>query len=351
MKAELLATDSSKWIRQLERVRHDFYHLPTYARLSASTDGGSAAALYVEEGDSALLLPIIKREIGGGTALWDATSPYGYPGPLVTARDEDPGVFSARALLAARGILHEAGCVSLFARIHPVLGPIPRIETTGVAAIVAHGETISVDLTASEEVMWRDTASGHRNEINRSLRAGHVARIDTDFAAGGRFLDLYRETMDRVGATQYYYFDNQYLTQLRDSLGPKLSLAVVEIDGVIAAAGLFVETCGIVEYHLSGSAAAYQKERPTKLMLDHVRKWAKARGNLVLHLGGGVGGAEDSLFRFKGGFSRGRAPFNTFRLIVDEKRYEDFLASRTAHAIGTGMERDTLTGFFPAYRK
>ncbi len=350
MRAELLPTDSSKWIRQLERTRHDFYHLPTYARLSAITDGGHAAALLVEDGDRALLLPLIKRMIPDAGDAWDATSPYGYPGPLVVAPKDQCNTFAGEALLFARRTLREAGCVSVFARLHPVLGPIPTVPRGEAAAVVAHGETITVDLQKTEAEMWGETASGHRNEINRSLRGGHVARIDTEFREASRFIELYRETMDRVGASAYYYFGDEYLTMLRAALGPKLSLALVEIGGVVAAAGLFVETCGIVEYHLSGSAAAFMKERPTKLMLHCVRSWAKARGNTVLHLGGGVGGAEDSLFKFKSGFSKGRAPFHTFRMIVDADRYRALVRSRMSQPDGPQAEAE-LTGFFPAYRK
>ena len=67
------------------------------------------------------------------------------------------------------------------------------------------------------------------------------------------------------------------------------------------AAGLFFERQGIVQYHLSGSRRPALRRQPTKLMMDDMVAWAQARGNRVLHLGGGVGGREDSLFHFKAG--------------------------------------------------
>ena len=59
----------------------------------------------------------------------------------------------------------------------------------------------------------------------------------------------------------------------------------------------------------------------------------------VLHLGGGVGGAQDSLMHFKAGFSDRRHLFKTWRVVLDEQQYTEL----------SGKEPES-TGFFPAYR-
>jgi hypothetical protein len=355
VKAALLTPDDPRWTELLRSVRHDFYHLPSYTQMSAITDKGEARALLVKDGGRTLLLPLVVRAVPFAVGVRDAASPYGYPGTLVEAAQSDRSDFARDALLFAREHLREEGIVSLFVRQNPVLGP--PVDLTGVdgAAAVAHGETILIDLRATLDELWRDTMSGHRNEINRSIRAGHVASIDTEWKHVDRFVTIYQETMTRVGASAYYYFDHAYVAALREALGSRLSLAVVQIGGVVAAAGLFVESCGIVQYHLSGTDPAFMKERPTKLMLNHVRSWAKTQGAIAMHLGGGVGGAQDSLFKFKAGFSKGRAPFNTLRLVIDPARYAELCAARTARKLEqTGAaeaEASSLTGFFPEYRK
>lgn len=346
MKVELLTATAPRWTALLERVRHDFYHLPSYARVSAAADGGDVKGLLVEEGGRAMLLPLVSRAIAGDARAWDATSPYGYPGPLVEAPEGEREAFATAAFEAARGPLREEGCVSIFARLHPLLGPIPR---PAGAAVVQHGETVPIDLTRSDDELWKDTMSGHRNEINRAVRAGHRASIDEGFIHLRRFVDIYRETMSRVGASAYYFFDLDYVVALREALGSKLKIAVVEIGDVVAAAGLFVETCGIVQYHLSGTDPAFLRERPTKLMLHHVRTWAKARGNTVMHLGGGLGGAEDSLFKFKAGFSKLRTPFHTLRMVVDPDAFRSLSVARHPELQPASLA--DLGGFFPAYRR
>jgi hypothetical protein len=331
MHISLLAPGDPSWDAMLATTPHDFYHLPSYVALCARQDGAEARALSVDDGSRRLLLPLLLRD------GLDATSPYGYPGPL------GDSAFTSDALRAGMDHLRSSGIVSVFVRLHPILDPEPP---TGVGTLVGHGDTVAIDLTATTEALWSDTRSDHRSQINRALRAGHRAWMDEEWRHYDAFKRIYRATMERVGASDFYHFDDAYFDALRASLGASLHLAVVEIDGAIAAAGLFVETDGLVEFHLSGTEEAFLKDRPTKLMLHSVRSWAKDRGDRVLHLGGGVGGAHDSLFDFKAGFSKGRHPFHTLRLVCDPERYAELVRANDPDADPTD-----LTGFFPAYRR
>jgi CelD/BcsL family acetyltransferase involved in cellulose biosynthesis len=340
VKAALLARDAPAWAAFLEKAPHDFYHLPSYVSLCAVEENGEATALLVEDDGCALLVPLIVRPIGAG--LRDAVSPYGYPGPLVRApraneQFVDDAWAAARALLAAQGL------VSVFVRGHPVLG---RGLPSSAGTVVQHGQTVSVDLTRSADELWRQTASGHRNEINRGLRAGHRAFFDEGLAYLGTFGELYRGTMERLGAAEHYRFSDAYFRALRDALGPRLRLCLVEVEGEIAAGGLFVETGGLVQYHLSGSDPRFRRAQPTKLMLHFVREWGRARGLHRLHLGGGVGAGEDSLFQFKAGFAADRHPFETLRLVADERAYRELVRTHDPTA-----DPEDRSGFFPLYRR
>jgi lipid II:glycine glycyltransferase (peptidoglycan interpeptide bridge formation enzyme) len=123
----------------------------------------------------------------------------------------------------------------------------------------------------------------------------------------------------------------------------------VELDHQIACAGIFTECCGILQYHLSGTKTEFLKQAPNKLMLDYVRFWAKERNNQVFHLGGGLGGAKDSLYHFKAGFSKERYPFLTMRLIMEQNKYFDLVKLR-AQDLKIDPEVLLQSKFFPAYR-
>ena len=81
-------------------------------------------------------------------------------------------------------------------------------------------------------------------------------------------------------------------------------------------------------------------------MFAEVMHWAQAQGAAYMHLGGGLGGREDSLFHFKAGFSKQRADFFTYRVIADPSAYETLCARWQEHHHAPLDET-----FFPAYRK
>lgn len=338
MRARLLEVDSGAWTSFLADVRHDFYHLPAYVALCATQERGEPLALLVSERGQHMLLPIIIRQIAEGGS--DAMSPYGYPGPLASGTDHDG--FMQAALAKGIRMLESRGIVSLFVRLHPLLN---RATFDTVGEVVVGGEVVSIDLTLPPDTLWRQTRPGHRTQISQAIRAGREAIFDDSWSYYSAFKGLYRATMTRVSASPYYFFDDAYFDGLRVALGDRLRLCVAVIDGALAAGALFVETCGLVQFHLSGSNPAFAREGLTKLLIHHVRSWAKDRGDLELHLGGGVGAAEDSLFRFKAGFSPARYPYRTLRVIVNEANYSRLIQSRAPGAVMAPGR-----GFFPAYR-
>jgi hypothetical protein len=339
VKVALLPPTDPAWSDFLEQVRHDFYQLPSYVSLEADRTGGTAVALYAVDGARRLLLPFIERPIQGSRI--DAISPYGYPGPLIGGTD-DIG-FAETALDAAVPVMRQAGYVSLFVRCHPILNAAPPRR---VGTLVHHGDTVAIDLTVSDEANWAQMRRAHRQDIERAIMNGHEVHIGAAQPNLPEFVRLYRATMRRVLAAPEYYFDDRYFESLADALGDRLQLALLSDAGAIAAAAMFVETDGIVEYHLMGVDEDFVSQAPAKLILHVARTWAKERGAGLLHLGGGVGGANDSLFHFKSGFSSLRYPFHTMRVVVDPVEYE-----RLARERAPGREPSDLTGFFPAYRQ
>jgi CelD/BcsL family acetyltransferase involved in cellulose biosynthesis len=338
VRTDLLEVGDPRWTAFLETAEHDMYHVPGYVALSAEHDGGRAHALLVEGRGAAMLLPFIIRPIPLGGQ--DATSPYGYPGPLL--RGAPDVAFVRDAFRAGIDRLAQDQVVSLFVRFHPLIGGAPP---DGVGTAVTHGETVSIDLTKSTEVLWSQMRRDHRTDIRRALEAGHVARADEAWEHFETFGRLYRDTMSRRAAEARYMFDNRYFQQLRLALGDAITLWVVEIGGIVAAAALLVNSGEIVQYHLAGWDVQFARARPSKLLLHGARGWAKEQGARHLHLGGGVGGAHDSLFEFKAGFSPERHLFHTLRVVVDEPAYRQLVAARDPR-----LDPASRDGFFPLYR-
>jgi hypothetical protein len=192
-----------------------------------------------------------------------------------------------------------------------------------------------------------ETRVNHKWNIRALEKSGFITRLD-EWSIYPAFGSLYRATMDLLRAADFYFFSDAYFDDLSRMLKGRLHLcAVLAPDGRLAAAGLFTETDGIVEYHLGGTATAYRKQAPSKLMFDAVIRWGKSIGAAVLNLGGGMGGRAGSLFEFKAGFSHSRAQFHTVRMILDELLYADL--ARTWRECGGNVE--AVEDYFPIYRK
>jgi hypothetical protein len=350
-----LNVDDMLWPELLQTVTYDFYHLPGYTLLEARRSQGKPVGYLIREStadqDRWLFIPAILRPIPSSDLL-DLTTAYGYPGPLWGQEALKDLGFAQWAITTWLNHLRASGIVSAFLRFHPLF-PQPESlwQQHEHVLLVNHGETVSIDLTLSLEQLWRQTRKGHRYEIRQMQKRNDTSVfMDEDWSFFDEFLDCYAVTMDRVDATEHYYFPREFFVDLREVLGPNLHLCVACIGDDVASASLFTETCCIVQYHLSGSRPQYVSVPTSKLILHYVRSWAKHRGNSVFHLGTGVGGKVDGVFSFKAGFSPSRHPLNTWRAIIDQNTYCVLLNERR-YSVGLSSSATlNLDGFFPEYR-
>lgn len=333
--ADLLKPGDLAWAGALGRIPHDVYHLPGYVRLDAQRSGGTPVAFHYRDGDRLALLPLVLRPVPGSD-LYDATSPYGYPGPVSNAGAD--AAFWTAAGRAMTEVLNAAGVVSAFVRLHPLL-PAPLTALGEVGTVVHHGQTVSLDLQLTPEQAWRDTHRTHRNQINKARRAD-VSIVVDDWAHLRSWIGTYHATMRRVGASGFYFFDEDYFHRLRAALGPRLHLAAAVAGGELLGGNLFFEHDGIMHTHLQSTRDG-PVHHADKLLYDEVRRWGRDRGNTVFHIGGGLGGEADSLFRFKASFGAGRHDFHTWRVVTDPATVEKLAGPLTPAS---------MTGRFPPYR-
>jgi hypothetical protein len=303
------------------------------------------------EGSYFVAVPLLLREIDSleeKQALvgrwFDATSVYGYAGPLVS-HAELPAEFVERFRGQFIEALLDRGVVSVFSRLHPllrqgqVLSELGDIELTGL--------TVSIDLIEGEEVQRSAYRSNHRRSLRKLALLGARVEVDSDLVHWKRFLEIYRETMNRVDATASYLFDDSYFERLMRVGGMRLLVCL--LDGEVICAALFCLSHGIAQYHLGGTASQYLNIAPMKLLIDQASAWARRGEGGIMHLGGGVSSQDDSLFQFKAGFSERRHEFRTWRWVLNPGVYDELCNRRTVWAKERGLDVPS-TRFFPAYR-
>lgn len=355
MSCGFVAPGSPEWQEVLERVPHDYYQLPAYVRFASGFNKlyGTACAFVARQDQCYFFAPMIIRPISSpssgtdGPQLFDATCLRGDPSLIVRCVESRGGAaFLNSALDAFVASLRERHVVSCFLWLHPLL--LPDVQTLRKVGHVTHHKlSVSIDLTLPPEELWQQTRANHRRAITRASRDGQMARIDPGWTNLETFVQIYQETMGRVGATDYWYLSRQYFEGLKDALSDRLHLCVVERNGEPVGAGLFSEVAGIIQYIYGASRTHAQRHAPVKTMINFMTMWAKDRGNHTLHLGGGVS-SEDDLFHFKIGFSPRTHPVLSWRVIVDAPAYQRLT---TAWEATEEVMADGPDGFFPAYRK
>ena len=315
--------------------RYDFYHLAEYHQLESS---GQPLLLYFSSGGKDVALPVILRPIQG-TDFYDLTSVYGYAGPLFNQEKPDKQVITEfqKELLQ---FFDSRQIVSVFSRMHPLFSN-QELLLSGLGEVIDTNQTVGIDLSLPEREQKRQYARSLKNQINRLKRRGTIVKEAKTKEEMDAFIAIYKENMKRVNALEMYFFPNDYFYRFMEELPASLFLAYHENQAI--SGSLFTRCNGIVQPHLSATRNEYLRWSPLKLVWDCIRIDSTQKKENWLHLGGGVGGADDSLFQFKTQFSHLRFTFKTWRYIHNEEIYTQLVSRKYSEQI-------PQSSFFPLYR-
>jgi len=345
---------ASEWLEILGRVSGwDFYQLPSYHRLAEIRGEGQALLFVYQKTGIIVALPLLIRPLNSiagsrqlSAGLNDATSVYGYSGPLANSNVPDEEMRHAFQE-ALRYRLQELGVITVFSRFHPLVATSAWLH--GLGEIRDSGTTVSLDLTRPADEQWRLIRSNHRRQIKKLSLDGFESYCDTSLEHLDDFVSIYHDTMRHVGAQPSYFFNKAYFESLLSESKIGMQLFVTRHDGDVVSGGLFSLCRRIVQYHLGGTRGEYRRFAPMKHLFNTVRLWATDQGATVFHLGGGVGGRQDSLFEFKAGFSPVRHTFQTWRWVVDQAAYDQLVAAQDRwNQLHNTVCLDAE--FFPRYR-
>lgn len=320
----------------------DFYHTYSYHQLAKNQDEEAILACHTD-GNKIIALPLLIRNIDG-TIYKDATSVYGYPGPITKniVNYSDFVIFQEKLCQFFR----EQNIISVFSRLNPFIshqeGPLYNLGHTETA-----GEVVYIDLNKPLNDQWAQYHKRLRTYINKSRTIYTIKKISAD-ADLDVFIKLYHENMRRVNAHEEYYFDKKYFVDLLNSTDfqAELLLAIHNETGNVAGGALFTRKNSFIQYHLSATAERYLDLNPVKLLIDEVRIKGTQENFAYFNLGGGVGGRHDTLFYFKSGFSKCTAVFKIWKFIVNQNIYYNLVQQKI-----DGLDTDKSMKYFPHYRK
>ena len=332
--------DNKEWdVYTNKSLMHEIFH--TWHYHSLNKEGESMLFVY-EEKDIFIALPVIKRKIEN-SLFFDMTSVYGYCGPISNIDLSNlPASTTSRFKTAFSNFMKEENAVCIFSRLHPFLNQHHILESIG--GLKENGTTLYMDLSMSIE----DQRSRYDKRLSRQIRKmrekGYLIKELNSKEGIKKFTEMYYKNMDRVNASPNYYFDEQYFEDLLNMKGFDNKLILIYDGSELICGALILLSDSIIRNHLSATSPDYLKESPSKLLTDEISMIGRRLGKKIFHLGGGVGGREDSLFMFKRYFSDLQVKDRIWCYINDAAVYNELV-------LKAGVEANAEPYYFPSYRQ
>jgi GNAT superfamily N-acetyltransferase len=146
--------------------------------------------------------------------------------------------------------------------------------------------------------------------------------------------------MERLSASTTYFFDDHYFSELRRRLNGRVFL-LSAMNGEQYVGGALLFGCSnLLQCHLTACHEEWRDKGLPKALVHRAAEWGAHNGYRAFHLGGGLGGSNDSLAYFKRGFNPVPYAYRVYRMIIDRSFYRAVISDTAAAA----------TTYFPVYR-
>ncbi|WP_313552420.1 GNAT family N-acetyltransferase [Aerococcus sp.] len=343
----LTLKDQQEWISIIDKFRDkDVYYLPSYTKAFEIHGDGQPILIYFEDqlrnlkaANVAMLRDISEidkfRDIIEPNQYFDLMTPYGYGGFIFEGNfmKDDLNRFNKEYEL----FCIDNKIVSEFVRVHPLHNNLNKLEK--IYELTEHGKTISLSLDSKQEI-WDNFTSKNRNIIRKAIKSGVEVYWGRSQALLDEFIPLYKNTMNHDNASDYYYFSDDFYKSIIYDLKYNMMFFYAVKDSTIASIAMILFDNHSMHYHLSASNRMFQKYAPNNLLLSEVAIWGLENGFTNFHLGGGLGGQEDSLFKFKKAFNKS----DPNKFYLGKKIFNNIIYEELSNKI------QTKSDYFPKYR-
>jgi hypothetical protein len=283
---------------------------PNYVQMDALRDNNLKPIYFVYQEQDEYFYHAFHCSVIPNTMFIDIQSPYGYGGAILTT--DDP-VFLQHAWLAYEIWCKDHNVLVEFIRFHPLLPSNHYIGDVFLNRQTIYIETQNDDLFTCYETRVRTA-------IRKAQRLGLSVEWTSAADDYNIFEKIYRDTMKRLQADEYYYFSTDYFNAAQNWQDCRLALC--KLDDEVLAASMFLESPYVMEYHLSCSTEQGRKFGASNLLVHEAANYAKFKGIPYVHLGGGTDNRSDNpLLFFKAGFSSHSAQSNLGRKIFFPNEY------------------------------
>lgn len=319
------ASQSKKWRKALNCVLNaEPCNLPEYFEAFSIEDKNITPLLFhLECAGNHFVYPFLKTrlsrdiidKIGLYGEFYDISTPHGYGGPQVLIKDEVFLNFSWQKFdewLRFENVIAEFCRLSLIKENLDYLHPNMEVTINRIACVS------DFNLETKQLINRIQKASRTKKAIKNGFKAYRLqpkAYID-------EFFELYKKTMDRKKADNFYYFTKSYFLKLAELKNDEQVLVSVFDGEKLVGAAWVLLTNNAAIYHLGASDEEYLEYGINNIIFLEMNEFAIAKNLKLLVFGGGsTTSSEDGLLRFKKQNSNKEMPFKIGTRIIDHEIY------------------------------
>lgn len=324
-------SQSDAWKQALDELpdsARDVYFLPEYYLADSQHRRVSVKCAVLRAPDGIAIYPFYLKDINSlglipdDQPMFDIEGAYGYNGLAASSQTAATDFYNNFSNWCANNHI-----VAEFTRFHPLSHNHHWAD--GYMRVNYMHDTVFINLEQDYESIWNHSYSAvNRNMIRKSLKNSVECRVSDNWNA---FTAMYERTMTHLNARDELYFPEQYYRILRDGFGKYGTSLLLEahINNHPAAMMILLISGNFAHYHLSARDPQFSSSAAGNALLDFAVKTASQHQAKIFHLGGGLA-PDDSLMRFKAGFSKQRAPFHIGRKIHNPQRYNQLCEAWSA---------------------
>jgi hypothetical protein len=328
----------------------DIYYKWQYVDAFKVIGDGQPFLAYYESGNSKLYNVFLKRDISNhkffkthinDSLYYDITTPYGYGGIVLNGEEN---------IIKEYQLLFDEYCIKNniiceFVRLNPLSDNFKYYLNTHYECRRL-SNTVYIQLE-SETQIWNNFKSQCRNKIRKAQNNGIEIKSGFNNKFMDEFKNIYYHTMNRDNGTDYYFFDNSFFKSVVKKLNRNATIYTAYYNDKPISSILILFSGKNAHYHLGGSLYDYMKLGANNILIYSAACDLVKRGYSKLHLGGGYGGEDSTLLKYKQSFNpKGMLDFYICKRIYDKDVYNYLIDLRKSDE-----NFDLNSFFFPLYRQ
>lgn len=320
-------SEKETWERVLNSFDATYYHSWKYCSELAKSQEKGVSLLVATDSLSKKTVAISTFSIRlFNKDTIDAYTPYGYGGLIVSKINKQEFENELLAFLKTKGF------TTYYIQQHPLYDDLELFKIYRKTI----NDVFIWDIARDNKELWSGLSKGHKYEIKKVDKRNDFVISEDVPSTFERFYDLYNKNLQRVDASDVYFFSKNFLYELSND--SKTIYLASKINGQVEAVTLFLNNGDISEYFIS-AASSEGINHTRKLIWQTVSKLKDMNFNSV-NLGGGVQ-KRDFLAQFKSRFGAKESSLQVIQLVVNIENYKKQMCGRNYSDIK----------YFPAYWK